>query len=53
MDRDAIALTGVLASLFMLVVATHLVWLFTLFVSGLYSGWRVGQRLIPAEQYGG
>ena len=53
MDRDAIALTGVVMSLVLLLVATHLVWLVTLSLSGLYFGWRVGQRLIPAEQYGG
>ena len=53
MDRDAIALTGVVMSLVLLLVATHLIWLFTLALSGLYFGWRVGQRLIPAEQYGG
>ena len=53
MDRDAIALTGVVISLVLLFMATHLVWLITLLLSGVYFGWRVGQRLIPAEQYGG
>ena len=52
MDRDAIALTGVVMSLILLLVATHALWLFTLGLSGLYGGWRFGQRLIPAEEYG-
>ena len=52
MDRDAIALTGIIASLVLLLVATHAVWLFTLVVSGVYGGWRIGQRLIPPEKHG-
>ena len=51
MDRDAIALTGIVTSLVLLLVATHLVWLFTLVVCGFYGGWRIGQRLIPPEKY--
>ena len=52
MNRDAIALFGIVLSLVLLLVATHPVWLLTLFVSGLYFGWRMGQRLIPVETNG-
>jgi len=52
MNRDAIALTGVVLSLVLLLVVTHPVWLLTLGLSGLYFGWRIGQRLIPAETNG-
>ena len=52
MDRDAIALTGIVTSLVLLLVATHAVWLFTLVVSGFYGGWRIGQRIIPADEHG-
>lgn len=52
MDHDALAFSGVLVSLALLVLATHPVWLLTLAVCGLYAGWRIGQRIIPAEKHG-
>ena len=52
MDHDALSFSIILVSLTLLFVATHPVWLFTLALGGLYAGWRIGQRLIPAETNG-
>ena len=52
MDHDALALSCVIVSLALLIVATHPFWLFTFAVSGFYGGWRIGRRLIPAEKHG-
>ena len=49
MDRDAIALTGVVLSGVALLATANLAWLVMLFLSCAYGGWRFGQRLMPPE----
>ena len=52
MDKDAIALSLVIVSGVALLATANLAWFAVFMVSSVYGGWRLGQRLIPAEKHG-
>ena len=52
MDKDAIALSLVIVSAVALLATAHLVWFVVFMAGSVYGGWRLGQRLIPAEKHG-
>lgn len=52
MDRDALALSGIMISAAVLFLTANLLWFLPLLACSIYGGWRFGQRLIPAEEHG-
>lgn len=52
MDRDAIALSGIIVSAVALFLSGNALWFVPLIACSIYGGWRLGQRIIPPEEHG-
>lgn len=49
MNRGRISAAGAVLSMFLLVIATHPVWVLTLIACGFAYGWEFGKRYIPKD----